>query len=68
MLEREPINVHPQVKRELSELLLHEFEGTGIGYSAVVRAATIWAKDPGFKAMLIHQQRFINELDRETED
>jgi hypothetical protein len=44
--ERVPINIHPEVRDMLHHLLMHEFAGTGVGYSAFIYRAV---KDAGAK-------------------
>lgn len=47
MNRRVPIKVHPRVRETLALLLYDDFEGTGIGYSAVIHAAITLASEQG---------------------
>lgn len=65
MTSREPIKIHPAVREELRDLLLGpHFEGTGAGYTAVVKAAIERAhRDPYFREAIIAAQFTVSELD-----
>lgn len=70
---RAPINIHPRVRESLA-LMLHgpNFEGTGIGYSAVVKAAVTLATEKGtagaaFRDMIQQAQIEVTIFDGQDE-
>jgi hypothetical protein len=64
---REPIKIHPAVRDELRDFLIYEMEGTGVGYTAVVKAAVDLARsDEGFRQRMIAAQFSVSTLDNAT--
>jgi hypothetical protein len=63
---REPISINPEVREDLRDLLLgHHFEGSGAGYSAVVKAAVDLARgNREFRDRIKAAQFQVTELDR----
>lgn len=66
MLAREPIRIHPEVRSELRDLLMGDhFEGTGVSYTALVKAAVDLAHgNREFREKLKATQFTVSQLDR----
>ncbi len=70
---RHPIKIHPKVKQMLAYMLTDgPFEGTGIGYSAVVHAATVLANEQSkagqaFRDMIQQSQISVTIYDGQDE-
>lgn len=71
MPDRRPINIHPAVKDELNELLYSQmFMGTGVGFSAFIKAAIDQCKQTNvcarsLRSAAITSQRSIAQLDQD---